>query len=96
VTDTGTPTLELGAGFRDDEVSVLLDGREVWHGAAVSTDYSVGLAAVVPLPAASGELEVRVGTRATGTATLSGVRLRAELDPAGTMTIGPAPEGPWL
>jgi hypothetical protein len=98
MTDAGTPVMELGTGFRDDEVTVLLGGREVWHGAAVSTDYSVGLAAVVPLPAgAAGELEVRVGTRATGTATLTAAdRLRVDLDPAGAMTIGPAPEGPWF
>jgi hypothetical protein len=40
-----------------------------------------------------------VGTRALGTATLTGApdeRLRADLDPAGAMTIGPAPEGPWF
>jgi hypothetical protein len=101
VTDASTPVLELGTGFRDDEVTVLLDGREVWHGRGVSTDYSVGLAAVVPLPAgAAGEVEVRVGTRATGRAPLTGAaatgqtRLRADLDPAGAMTVGPAPEGP--
>ena len=100
MTDASTPVLELGTGFQGDEVTVLLDGSEVWHGRAVSTDYSVGLAALVPLPAgASGTLEVRVGTRATGTATLTaapGERLRADLDPAGSMTIGPAPEGPWF
>jgi hypothetical protein len=103
VTDATTPVLELGTGFRDDEVTVLLDGREVWHGRGVSTDYSVGLAAVVPLPAgATGVVEVRVGTRATGSAALTGAaaagneRLRADLDPAGAMTVGPAPEGPYF
>jgi hypothetical protein len=101
VTAPGTAVLELGTGFRDDEVTVLLDGREVWHGRGVSTDYSVGLAALVPLPAgATGEIEIRVGTRATGTGALIGpaaggeTRLRADLDPAGAMSIGPAPEGP--
>jgi hypothetical protein len=97
------PVLELGTGYRDDEVAVLLDGREVWHGRGVTTDYSVGLAAVVPLPAgAAGTVEVRVGTRAAGSAALgllasaAGGRLRADLDPAGAMAIGPAPEGPYF
>jgi len=101
VTDPSTPVLELGTGFRDDEVTVLLDGREVWHGRGVSTDYSVGLAAVVPLPVGVvGDVEIRVGTRASGVTELSGAasagqtRLRADLDPAGAMTVGPAPEGP--
>jgi hypothetical protein len=97
----GTPALELGTGFRDDEVTVLVDGRQVWHDRGVTTDYSVGLAAVVPLPAgAAGTVEVRVGSRATGSTALSetaaaaGERLRADLDPAGSMSIAPAPEGP--
>jgi hypothetical protein len=98
VTDTGSPLLELGTGFRDDEVTVCVDGAPVWRGRGVSTDYSVGLAAVVPLPpGAGGTVEVRVGSRASGTAqlaTASAARLRADLDPAGAMTIGPAPEGP--
>ena len=99
MTDAGPPSLELGTGFRDDEVTVSLDGGQVWHGRGVTTDYSVGLAAVVPLPAgASGTVEVRVGSRASGSARLpptgDGCRLRADLDPAGAMTVGPAPEGP--
>ena len=101
MTEVSTPVLELGTGFRDDEVSVLVDGREVWHGRGVSTDYSVGLAALVPLPAGvTGDVEIRVGTRASGVTELSGAaaagqtRLRVDLDPAGAMTVGPAPEGP--
>jgi hypothetical protein len=101
VTEVSTPVLELGTGFRDDEVTVLVDGREVWHGRGVSTDYSVGLAAFVPLPAGvTGDVEIRVGTRASGVTELSGAaaagqtRLRVDLDPAGAMTVGPAPEGP--
>lgn len=96
-----TPALELGTGFRDDEVTVLVDGRQVWHDRGVTTDYSVGLAAVVPLPAgAVGTVEVQVGSRATGTAELTDAgaagagRLRADLDPAGAMSVGPAPAGP--
>jgi hypothetical protein len=90
--------LELGTGFRDDDVSVLLDGREVWSAGGVTTDYSVGLAAVVPLPA-TGALEVRVGHRAAGTRQVDvpaggQLRLRCDLDPAGAMALGEAPEGP--
>jgi hypothetical protein len=103
VTDASTPVLELGTGFQGDEVTVLLDGREVWHGRGVSTDYSVGLAALVPLPAgATGAVEIRVGTRAAGTADLAGAaasgvaRLRVDLDPAGVLSVGPAPEGPYF
>ncbi|WP_147252325.1 hypothetical protein [Blastococcus sp. TF02A-30] len=97
--------LELGAGFRDDEVRVLLDGREVWAGTGVSTDWSIGVAAVVPLPVpggTGGRVEVRVGHRARGTTQLAGApgtadqRLRCDLDPDGGMTLGPAPEGPWM
>jgi hypothetical protein len=96
-------TLELGTGFRDDDVTVLLDGREVWHGSGVTTNYSVGLAKVVPLPGSAGPtpvLEVRVGDRAQGTQRVDltnaagEVRLRCDLDPAGAMGLGPAPEGP--
>lgn len=95
--------LELGTGFRDDDVTVLLDGREVWSGTGISTDYSIGLAAVVPLPEPVGQepvLEVRVGRRATGSqqvpaaAAVGRLRLRCDLDPAGAMAIGAAPEGP--
>jgi hypothetical protein len=91
------PSLELGTGFRDDDVTVLLDGREVWRGSGVTTNYSVGLAAVVPLPAGESEsvLEVRVGDRSLGRRQVEpGARLRCDLDPAGTATLGAAPEGP--
>lgn len=99
MTDAGSPVLELGTGFRDDEVTVWLDGAPVWHGRGVTTDYSVGLAAVVTLPpGASGTLEVRVGARASGSAQLAATGnrsgLRADLDPAGAMTVAPAPGGP--
>jgi hypothetical protein len=64
--------LALGTGFRDDEVTVLLDGREVWHGRGLTTDYSVD-AAVVPLPSGTaGVVEVRVGSRSSGSASVTG------------------------
>ncbi|WP_130504236.1 hypothetical protein [Blastococcus saxobsidens] len=102
---TEPAVLELGTGFRDDEVTVLLDGREVWSGGGITTDYSIGLAAVVPLPGpVDGQplLEVRVGSRARGAERLPGpaaagpVRLRCDLDPAGAMALGTAPEGPMF
>jgi archaellum component FlaG (FlaF/FlaG flagellin family) len=93
--------LALGTGFRDDEVTVLLDGREVWHGRGLTTDYSVD-AAVVPLPSGTaGVVEVRVGSRSSGSAsvtggTATGDRRRVDLDPAGAVMVGPAPEGPYF
>jgi hypothetical protein len=72
----------------------------------VTTNYSVGLADVVRLPLPAGAaptVEVRTGgtarsTQVTAAAAATGgeVRLRCDLDPAGSMTIGPAPEGPWM
>lgn len=97
--------LELGTGFADAEVVVLVDGEEAWHGTGVTTNYSVGLADVVRLPLPAGTaptVEVRTGatarsTEVTAAGAASGeVRLRCDLDPAGSMTIGPAPEGPWM
>lgn len=91
--------LELGEGFSDNEVVVLLDGQEVWHRTGVTTNYSVGIADVVRLPlrpSQAATLEVR--TRASGTshrveAGADEVRLRASVDSSGVMRIGPAPEG---
>ncbi len=100
MTEPTASSLELGTGFRDDEVTILLDGREVWHGREISTDYSVGLAAVVPLPTGGETVEVHVGSRATGVARLADAaasesgRLRVDLDRAGAMALAPAPEGP--
>lgn len=97
--------LELGTGFADADVVVLVDGEQAWHGRGVTTNYSVGLADVVRvrLPAGTAPtVEVRTGD-AAGSAEVSAagaaageVRLRCDLDPAGSMTIGPAPEGPWM
>jgi hypothetical protein len=97
-------SVELGAGFAGADVTVLVDGHDVWHRRGVRTDYSIGLADVVrvPLPVgATPTVEVRVDGTA-GTTTLSepvpadGARIRCELDPGGAMTMGPAPGGPVL
>jgi hypothetical protein len=97
-----TVVLELGEGFRDDEVTVLLDGQEVWQGRGVTTNYSIGIAEVVQLPpmATTSRLEVRTrrlseSLSLTSTRDAGEVRLRAAIDPAGAgLTIGPAPSGP--
>jgi hypothetical protein len=95
-------TVELGTGFADSDVAVLVDGTEVWHGSGITTNYSVGIADVVRIPLAAGAtptVEVRVGDTARSTtvpapATEGEVRLRCDLDPSGAMTVGAAPEGP--
>jgi hypothetical protein len=97
--------LELGTGFVDADVVVLVDGVPAWQGHGVTTNYSVGLADVVRVPLPAGTVptvEVRAGTTTASTevsaagAAAGEVRLRCDLDPAGSMTIGPAPEGPWM
>lgn len=98
--EPGTLAIELGEGFADDDVSVLVDGTPVWHGDRVTTNYSVGIADVVRLPLpASGRptVEVRVGGRSSAqrvdVAGATGeLRLRARIDPAGALTLGPASE----
>lgn len=100
--DSGQLSVELGTGFADADVAVLVDGNEVWHRQGVTTNYSVGLADVVqvPLPAESTPtVEVRVdgtphATTLRSRAPAEEVRIRCDLDPAGAMTIGSAPEGP--
>lgn len=97
-----TLVLELGEGFTDDEVSVLVDGELVWQRRGVTTNYSVGIAEVVrlPPPATPARLEVRT-RRLSGSTSLAParhggeVRLRAEIDPAGAgLTLGPARDEP--
>jgi hypothetical protein len=100
--DSAQLSVELGTGFAGADVTVVVDGKEVWHRQGVTTNYSVGLADVVrvPLPAdPEPTVEVRVNgaTQATTLSTpapADEVRLRCDLDPAGVMTIGSAPEGP--
>ncbi|MGH3518322.1 MAG: hypothetical protein ACRDQ7_13065 [Haloechinothrix sp.] len=95
-------TLELGEGFSDDEVAVLIDGHEVWHRTGVTTNYSVGLADVIRLPAPSSPhatVEVRVrnlvgSQQVDSSATAGELRLRTNIDPAGALNVGAAPEGP--
>lgn len=94
-------TLELGEGFSDDEVLVLLDGQQAWHRDRVSTNYSVGLADVVRLPSArSSTVEVRArgaaqSYRVAAAAEAGALRLRADLSPDGMLRLGPAPGG-WI
>lgn len=97
----GEVEIELGEGFADDDVTVLVDGQELWRQDNVSTNWSVGIADVVRVTApASGSPAVEV--RARGAAAVlrvdaSGggrVRLRANLDPHGDLHLGPATGGP--
>ena len=91
---TEEPTVELGVGFADDEVVLLLDGKEVWRRKGVTTNYSVGLADVVRLPG-PGTLEVRVrGDVLSGRVGPDMARLRVDLDPSGAPRLRAAPEGP--
>ncbi|MPY79379.1 MAG: hypothetical protein GEV04_13000 [Actinophytocola sp.] len=101
----GTFAVELAEGFAGDDVSVLIDGRQMWHRNGVTTNYSVGIADVVrlPLPASAWPtVEVQVGRRSatqrvdvTGLGTSGGeLRLRARIDPAGALTLGTASDEP--
>jgi hypothetical protein len=91
---TEEPAVELGVGFADDDVVVLLDGQEVWRRQGVSTNYSVGIADVVHLPG-PGTLEVRVRDHVlSGRVGPDMARLRVDLDPSGAPRLHAAPEGP--
>lgn len=64
----GTLAVELAEGFAGDDVTVLIDGKQMWHRNGVSTNYSVGIADVVRLPmptAAWPTVEVQVGRRSS-------------------------------
>lgn len=93
--------IELGEGFSGDDVAVVVDGSEVWHGSSVTTNYSVGIAEVVRIPAPPQEATIEVQVRGKSdsaqvdaTSAAGEVRLRARIDPAGAVALGPAPEGP--
>lgn len=92
--------VELGTGFTDDDVAVLLNGSEVWSRHGVTTNYSVGLADVVRLNAPLGVddlLEVRVGrqTAAQQVDRQTGAgRWRVDVEPSGSLVLGPASDDP--
>lgn len=102
MSETDSLAIELGEGFAGDDVDVLVDGKRVWHGEGVTTNYSVGIADVVRVPAptsAEATVEVRVGRRTSAQqvepkAASGEIRLRARIDPAGALALGAAPEGP--
>ncbi|MEV0292053.1 hypothetical protein [Nocardia sp. NPDC050710] len=95
--------LEIGEGFKDDDLRVLVDGREVWHGAGLTTNYSVGLADVIDVPVrTTGSVSVEVLSRGGESASYqvdltagAGIRLRCRLDPTSKrLELGPAPTAP--
>jgi hypothetical protein len=99
--------VELGEGFSGDEVVVLVDGRQVWRGSDVTTNWSVGLADVVRVPEVPIGATVEVRARgssasrpvADATATHGDggeLRLRAGLDPDGGLRVEPADLGPVM
>ncbi|MQA59997.1 MAG: hypothetical protein GEU86_00570 [Actinophytocola sp.] len=99
MTETSSLAVELAEGFADDEVAVLVDGEQVWHRTGVTTNYSVGLADVVHLPPPPHEatVEVRVRGKADtqrvdATSAAGEIRLRARLDPAGSLALAEATE----
>ncbi|MDV6011744.1 hypothetical protein [Haloechinothrix sp. LS1_15] len=96
--------VELGEGFSGDRVTLLIDGSEVWHGTAVTTNYSVGIADVVYLAAAprGATVEVRAGNRSaqlrlpSTPGTPDRVRFRAAIALDGTLTLDLVDEEPLL
>ena len=78
-----------------------MDGAEVWHQRGVTTNHPIGLADIVRIPLAvahASTVEVRVSgdgrrTRSVTSRASDASRLRCDLDPAGNMSIGPAPGG---
>jgi len=57
-----TVSVRLGEGFQNDTVTVRVDGRQVYHRAGVSTDWTISRADSVQMQtdAASVQLEVSV------------------------------------
>lgn len=106
MTGTGELVVELGEGFTDDEVAVLVDGREAWHADGVTTNWSIGLADVVRVPAdAARPHEVAVRARGATAAhrlaeagdepaVRSERRVRARFTPEGDLQVEPADGGP--
>ncbi|WP_158839502.1 hypothetical protein [Saccharothrix deserti] len=86
--------VELGEGFVDDEVTVLVDGREEWHRTGVTTNYSVGIAEIARVPAEPGALvEVRVRDLTSRREVGEDPRLRVDIDVSGGLAMGDAPHG---
>ena len=85
--------IELGEGFTDDDVVVLVDGKEAWRRSGVTTNYSVGLAAIAEVPAAPGTtVEVRVRGMSR-TERVEHAPLRTFINPDGLLAITEAPGG---
>jgi hypothetical protein len=90
-----TLAVELGTGFSDDEVTVLVDGQQVWRRAGVTTNYSVGIADIARIRAPAGStVEARVRGTVRTWRIADEERLRLDIDPGGQLTLAPAPEGP--
>lgn len=64
-----TVSVRLGEGFQNDTVTVRVDGRQVYHRAGVSTDWTIARADSVQVQtdAASVQLEVSVAGGPTRT-----------------------------
>jgi hypothetical protein len=99
-TGPGELEIELGEGFSDDEVALLIDGQEIWRHGSVSTNWSVGIADVVRVAAPTAGAPT-VEVRARGKAAVhklgepgAAARLRANLDPNGELHIDPATDEP--
>lgn len=93
--------VELGEGFAGDDVAVMVDGVEVWRGSGVTTNYSVGIAEVVRVSAPAAEAAVEVQVRGKSDSALvdattaaGEIRLRARIDPAGSVALSPADDEP--
>ncbi|MCE7004812.1 hypothetical protein LWC34_18570 [Kibdelosporangium philippinense] len=85
-----TLTVELGDGFAGDEVVIVVDGREAWRCRGVATNYSVGIAESATVDVTPGSIvEVRVRGVARSRLVEGERRLRADLSPAGALTLGP-------
>jgi hypothetical protein len=81
--------VELGEGFADDEVTVLVDGREEWRRAGVTTNYSVGIADVARVPGGPGAVvEVRVRQLTGRSRVGEDARLRVDIGDSGELALG--------
>jgi hypothetical protein len=89
-----TLAVEMGDGFTDDDVVVLIDGQDVWRRTGVTTNYSVGIAAMARVDAAAGAtVEVRARGKSRSYRVGPETHLRADIAPGGELHLGPAPTG---